>query len=515
MASWSTKNAGNSSGSSGRYYVFSGRAYPRIRPGANPTRQIEADRTDRQRFYRDPAVDLSDADMDAFDGAEGSPLCVEHEPADVVGSVYHTWLGDGETRALKVLGRISLDTERGRTVAEEVRAGKFKGLSVSYLADVDDDNYLHEKKWREISLVEDPFFENCRLASYGITASKQATNNVNHMTNRGVMELQIQASRILGGDNMSAEQQQQPPSGSPPVPAEELLQQTHQLKAQWEEERKKNEATVQLNKQMEEQLARYRAKEAEEAKKYAEAQAPKAQAYIEALTASLNGKPVPEKMAKEFLETFTNPQYKDAADMLETQGKHMVALAASAKSAEERAAAAEAQAKSYQSAVAKTSEILNHSRGDYAAAAAPIGTAPSATKQMEPIDASRTAGLQANHILMPTPSASELPFLRAYGYRASSEVGVAASALEPGERMLPRSIPIAAGHKNLTDLEGNPRLLASWRKQPVSAPMFSWMCAQEELRSEGTDLADMVKLVASKEMYERKAADAMATGANV
>jgi hypothetical protein len=72
---------------------------------------------------------------------------------------------------------------------------------------------------------------------------------------------------------------------------------------------------------------------------------------------------------------------------------------------------------------------------------------------------------------------------------------------------------VAASHRLLKDAEGNPQFGASWRNLgPGSAAMFSWMCNQDELRSEGGDISDVVTLNASKELYLRKATDPMAIG---
>ena len=517
MSTWTSRNSGKSSG---RYYVFAGRAYGRVKRGTNATTMISSDRGDRERFYRDPAVVLSDADMEAFNGTEGSPLCVEHNPSDVVGVVHHSWLGNGDDRSLKIIGRISLDTPRGRAVAEEVRAGRYKGLSVGYSAEIDGNDKLHEKRFREISLVVDPFFSDCQLASYGVMASKGATKNVHDNSNHTSMQLQIQASRIVGGgmssDQLAAAGSTSSPAGgvatnAPAVTAEELLGQTDQLKTHLAEERKQREAAMQREKEKDDLLAYYKAKEADEAAAYAKAQAPKAEAYIATMTASRNGgQPMPEKMAQGYRETFCMPQFKEAAAELEQQGKFTAELMASKKSAEERAAAAEAQAKSYQSAVSKTSEILNHSRADFAAALQPKDATEDAErrKTVEDVTASASAGLRLNQIMMPTPSAAELGFLKHYGYVSSSSVN--ASALAPGERFMPRSVPIAASHRNQTDHDGNTRFEQSWRK--TNPPQFSWMCDMQELRSDGGDISDVVTLNASRELYLRKAADPLSVG---
>jgi hypothetical protein len=494
--SWGSQNTGKPTG---EYYVFTGRAYPRVVRGENPTRQITSDRTNRDSFYHDPAVKLSDADLNRFDGTEGAPLCVEHDPANVVGYVRHSWIGDGDARSLKIIGRISLATKEGRKIASEVQAGKYKGLSVGYGTDVGDlDNIIYDKTFREISLVEAPFFPNCELASFGITASKHATNFAAYKSSHNVLQLYIEGSAMDATPS------------SEPVPGEELLREVDKVKGQWQQEKMQREADVQKMRQMEEQLAYFKAKEEKEAKAYAAAQAPKADAYIEAITAS-KGKAPTAVSQQAYRETFCNPLYKEVAEDMEAYTNHVVELMASKKAAEERAVAAEAQAKTYQSAVSKTTEILNHSRGDYASALQPKDGAEDAARRKTVGNVNASADIPLGHIMVPPPSIAELPFLKAYGYSANPLTGVAASAAGiEDERPLVRSIPVAATHRHMKDVNGNVQHPASWRYQNESAPLFAWMCDQNNLRSDGADLSGLVALIPSKEDYTRKSADMFA-----
>jgi len=511
--SWGSRNTVPATHGSGRHYIFTGRAYPRIQAGSNPTRIITADRRDRDQFYHDPAVTLSDADMDAFDGTEGSPLCVEHETKDVVGVVRHSWIGDGQDRALKIIGRISLDTERGRTIAAQVRAGVFKGLSVGYATEIADGNKMCGKEFREISLVAEPFFPNCNIASYGVTASKHTINNPAYNGRNEMLQLQIVASKTtaIGMDGQQQTTGGGQPTGAPPVSPDELLRETDKLKTQVEQERQQRALESERMKQYEAKLKYFEEKEAQEAAAYAKEQEPKAAAYIDAVAASRGGKPLPESMQKAYRETFCNPALKEAARELEDHTKSMVELMASKKLADERAAAAEAQTKTFQSAVNKTTEILNHSRSNFADALRPEEDDAAARRKTVVATADVNASnLSLNHIMVPHPSATELDFLKAYGY-STTYTGVTASA--SGERALTRSVPVAASHRLLKDAEGNPQFGASWRNLgPGSAAMFSWMCNQDELRSEGGDISDVVTLNASKELYLRKATDPMAIG---
>ena len=135
---------------------------------------------DRQRFYNDPAIKLSDENLDEFNGTEGAPVCVEHDTKDVVGVVHHTWIGDGDNRALKMIGKIDKHSQRGKQIISDIKAGKLKGLSVGYGADLVTNQQsgitaLNGKRFREISLVAEPFFENCNLSSY-VEASANANS---------------------------------------------------------------------------------------------------------------------------------------------------------------------------------------------------------------------------------------------------------------------------------------------------------------------------------------------------
>lgn len=159
----------------GKYAIVTGKAYPQVKAGKNLTTTVRAHPKNRQAFYYDPAVQLSDADMDEIDGATGAPLCVEHNKQDVVGYVHHSWLEEDKGRCLQIIGRIPMNT-RGKQVYEDIKAGKYRGFSVGYGTDLkaytDGTHRMQEKTFHEISLVEEPFFEGCNL-SVSVMASKK------------------------------------------------------------------------------------------------------------------------------------------------------------------------------------------------------------------------------------------------------------------------------------------------------------------------------------------------------
>lgn len=155
----------------GQYAIIQGTAYPRVIPGDNPTRHVHASLNDRRALYNDAAIRLCDEDLTAFNGTEGAPLCVEHNPADVVGRVHHSFIDDG--RCLRIWGRIPL-TDRGKDIVADIQAGRIAGLSVSYGNSLQDNGItrkLTAKTFREISLVKKPFFSGCDL-TVGVIASE-------------------------------------------------------------------------------------------------------------------------------------------------------------------------------------------------------------------------------------------------------------------------------------------------------------------------------------------------------
>lgn len=169
----------------GTYAILHGRAYPRVHKGANVSNVVRASAHDREQLWRDPAIVLSDRDLDECGGAHGLPLKYEHgrDPEvrdETVGSVQYTSLADDD--GLDIVARVPIrtpdgrDIERGLQIVEQVRAGRIKGFSVGYRADVRGGGRVVGKQFDEISLVEEPFFEGCNL-TVGVVASAAAAND--------------------------------------------------------------------------------------------------------------------------------------------------------------------------------------------------------------------------------------------------------------------------------------------------------------------------------------------------
>lgn len=151
----------------GTYAILHGRAYPRVVKGGNLTDVVTAPARDIEQLWRDPAIVLSDADLDEAQGAQDLPLCFEHKGEDVVGKVQYTSLDDNG--ALDLIARVPVrdaegnDIARGLEIVEQVRQGQIRGFSVGYHADVRDEGRVLSKELREISLVKEPFFGGCNL----------------------------------------------------------------------------------------------------------------------------------------------------------------------------------------------------------------------------------------------------------------------------------------------------------------------------------------------------------------
>lgn len=177
MSSWKEKNKSTASGKP-RFAIIKGKAYHNVLPAEQryKSNKVTAHPKDRDNFQHDPVVMLNEADMDDINGANDAPLCYMHRPNDVIGKVQHTWLDpepDGK-QALSIWAKIPLN-ERGERIVQEIKAKKLTGFSVGYGTDL---NYrgsttLLGKTFREISLVDDPFFEGCNL-TVGVLAGKDA-----------------------------------------------------------------------------------------------------------------------------------------------------------------------------------------------------------------------------------------------------------------------------------------------------------------------------------------------------
>jgi len=495
MSSWVSKNK---SPHVQKWYVFTGRAYPKVVQGSNSTTRITSNQNDRESFYNDPAVVLSEADLDRFKGTEGKPLCVEHNLNDQVGVIHHSWIGDGAKRSLKIIGRVTLETPRGRQVVADIKAGKYRGLSVGYGTDLVSNAYtgvteLEAKNFREISLVADPFFDGCNLAEFGVTATKISNHNNESQNSRLILKVDASQEVLMEGQTQT------------PVPATELLAEADKLKSQLTEETKAKESQAQEVAQMKAELEQLRQlkqrvadKEKAEAEAYKTSQMPKYEAYVAELAASKIQ--LTDAMKHDLMVTFCDPRMKDGARHLEAEYTQKVELRASLKEREERIKVLEAT-------MSKTTQVLNHSRNEFAAAVGPKDTKEDDARKKvsisEGVAASSSYGGDLSHIMNCEPTLEETTYMQAYGFRADNS-GVNASSFQyGGSRPLVRSLPVAASHSNIFNEEGQLTNPESARfGDNAHKLMFSWMCNNRDLIS--GDLSDVVRMREDKNTLDRK-----------
>jgi hypothetical protein len=513
-SSWASRR--NAPANKGQYFLFAARAYPNVVKGKNATDIVTTVYRDRDAFYHDPAAKLSDADLELFNGTEGAPICVEHKRGKVVGDVRHSWIGDGDDRNLKVIGRIRIRDERGNEIPRgmelkrDIMAGRYKGVSVGYSAELSTNGKtgttkLDSKCFREISLVEQPFFDNCHIAC-GVEASNGTSKNREYNSQR-TFYLPIQAGMT---DNAAAATPTPTamtaanPAAAAAVPSHELVQQAERLRATLDEEHKARQDTeaklAVLEKEARDRAERKAIKQREREAQYAAQQQPKFEQYVEMLTASKV--PLTEAAKTAYRKTFTEMAFAEGAKALEAQHAAYVQLQASLKEKDEQLAKERSEREQLQSTASRATAMLNHSRSAFAAAAAAPATPARDDATAARIQAEVAAGL--NRIMVPEPSLAELPFLQAYGYRAEADV-VASRKSDPysTDRAFQRTVEAAATHRHLLDGDRNQQFPASARYHAPA--FFAWMCNNDELRS--GDLSDVVSFVASKNVIVRKDAE--------
>lgn len=421
---------------------------------------------------------------------------------------------------------------------------------------------IDSKHFREVSLVEEPFFEDCHLAygcvaASGKEATKIASYNPAEQFVRSYYPIQMSATippaaaapapTPAAAADPVGQANVLPNAGNPAaqgsVRTGELMSQTEQLKTHLEEQaaakRALEERLAAFERTEQERNAKKEAKrkaaEAEAAARaeqdrlrqmqeeaeYRVMQMPKFNAFVEALTAS--GAPLPDDLKEGYLKIFTgvNASSRTAAAQLEAQTKSMqqqqarlVALEASAKKAEEAQIKAEADARAMQDVMARSSHVLNHSRQHFAAALATPQTPSAADKE----DASRqrtAAELNASardeygglmYIMMPAAGPDEQVELANYGFK--SEAAVRASHKEDPystDRPFTTRLPAPPTHRNMHMHDKDRNLTNPASARYVNPPWFAFMCSQTpQLMG---DLSDVVKINAGKNEIERKDAE--------
>lgn len=172
----------------GNKLLLMGRAYPDVARGGGRSMRINSDTSNRNAFYHDPAVKLSEHDLNSIDGANGAPICYNHDVSDVIGSVSYSWLAqeaDGR-QPLDIVASLPMDTQgrvlnkEGRDVRKEIEDKHINGFSVRYVTDFDDASMMTKGKlFQEISVVPQPFFKGCDLKLAVVAGQNQRNNGKN------------------------------------------------------------------------------------------------------------------------------------------------------------------------------------------------------------------------------------------------------------------------------------------------------------------------------------------------
>lgn len=275
--------------------------------------------------------------------------------------------------------------------------------------------------------------------------------------------------------------------------AESLLKQADILKEQQMEAAKALEKERADRSQLEKELAHYRARAAAEAAKYAAAQEPKYKEYVEQLQITA-GKTLPEGKLKQYHTLFTDPEFKEDAEVMFAAHREMVELKASAKARDEELAKERAEKAKLNETLTKATQQVGSMRKSYADAIQP----------QEPVrkEVGVNCSLNANEILCAAPSVAELPFLQKYGF--SNEVNVNASGSGGGGaqgcKPFRTSIAPAREHRLLYDEDGDLQFPNSARY--TNPTRFAWMVNEAPFQT--TDLSEIVSINASGTFIEPK-----------
>lgn len=259
------------------YRVIKGIAYPHLIKGKSKTRIVEANLNDRNEYYYDEAIRLSEEDVTSFNHLKGHPICVEHDRSLEVGTITHSWTDqDGK---LRFMGRVFLDTKAGRMADKAIANGELRGISVGYDSELNHDMEVVSKNFYEISLCREGFFPGAKIS---VAANKLGTDNYNSAPKNGIVYYKIMASQ----DNTEALEEQAAPVAAPA--ATEKTTDISEMARQTDDILKKNEklaaelkAEREARLRREERLAELEAKELKRQEEYEKAQAEKLKEVLE------------------------------------------------------------------------------------------------------------------------------------------------------------------------------------------------------------------------------------------
>ena len=539
-------------GKKGQYGIVTGLAFPSLVEGKNTTTKVTSNLKDRNSWYHDPAFQVSMSELDDIDGAEGAPLCVEHDRKHVVGHVHHSYIDESDPkRGWRIMARIPLkdeqgnDIEAGRKAFNDINEGELNGFSVGVQNQMTVDNNTGERHvcgrvFHEVSLVNQPFFDGCNLSAtmvaskdgkgkfFGNNSTRLDINYENLNYNYYLeQELFVPFSDMSAPDNNNTEAPAPSDGDRNLKTLEEMVKQTDMLKQQLNEanaarsaaEKAQQEAAkAQLADKERDELAALRADKEAQLKKYHEEQLPKAEQYIKFLE-EVEGAPVHDTDKQVYINAFTIPKedYQRQAQRfmnhMESHQKQAVEMAASKKALEDKEAAYKKEKDEFAKKEKKMAELLSQAgpnmKASYEAAflSSPNFQVPDKKDEAKEEPRKESVGMNASRIAPgevanPPPGEHERGFLELYNYTSSIDMN--ASNNDPfaaPQRLFPASMPAISVHNQLTNREGD--LNFPWSDRYHNPAKFSWLEHRSGLAT-ADNLMDFVNMNASKELREVK-----------
>ena len=137
------------------YRLIHGVCYPHLIANDNPTSIIQTQSRNREQLYYDPAIRLSEGDLQRFGSIAGKPIRLNHDENIEIGFIKKAWK-DREGK-LRINAAIYDDNDFQRSIFAKIEKGLLSGLSVGYDNHVSKNGeiaHVTHKTFNEISVCE-------------------------------------------------------------------------------------------------------------------------------------------------------------------------------------------------------------------------------------------------------------------------------------------------------------------------------------------------------------------------
>lgn len=166
---------------SGRKVTLYGTAYDYVQPTNRHAIKVQASMNDTRALWRDPAIRLTDGDLDHNNHMRDIPLCIDHNPNKRCGRIFSSVLSDKDgPRSLNITAKVDENESDKYPFAREaidgLMSGRFKGLSVRYDTDYDPSRSTvgsGPRTIEEVSLVPRGFHDNTNVKIVVAASGKQ------------------------------------------------------------------------------------------------------------------------------------------------------------------------------------------------------------------------------------------------------------------------------------------------------------------------------------------------------